>query len=755
MAQEPVDQVYPFLDAANSRWFYFSSASRPFGMVNLSPDMAIDGAWNSGYRYHEDSIKFFSHVHAWQMSGIPVMPTTGPFKGHLGPNAYQSSYSHDNEQVHPGYHQVYLNEYDINVELTSTMRVGFHRYTFPESKESSILLDLGTVLGPSGTKSGKVTKVSDSEIQGYALMERTSRRPKPTYVYFVMQFDRPFKKLKGWQDGKIKKSISEFEGAHGGVYVQYKTSKDEKIHIKVAISYVSEEQAKLNMQAELPHWNFDEIVQDSRSEWNEMLGRIKVEGKDNQQVRRFYTDLWKGLQGRRTISDYNGKYCDMTGDKPITKQIPLNNAGKPKFNHYNSDSFWGAQWTITSLWQLVYPEIAEGFVNSMMLMYEDGGLIPRGPSGGNYTYVMTGASSTPFVIGAYMKGLKGFDIAKAYEGLKKNALPGGMMGHAGYEHNSAKGGGIEEYIKLGYVPYPLAKKRYGGHMDGGGQTLEYAYQDWCLAQLAQVLNKKDDYELFSRRAHSWKNLFDAETGWIRPKDKMGSWRSPFDPYEYRSGFVESNSAQSTWYVPHDLAGLAKQMGGENKMAEKLNGSFEKAAEQDFTSGKSHSAETEAQNRRIPINYGNQPSIQTAFVFNHINHPWLTQFWSREVLAKSFSHLSPERGYNGDEDQGLMGSLAVMMKMGLFEMKSGNEIDPVIEVGSPIFDKVTIELNSDYYSGNQIEIIALDNTAQKRYIQSMTLNGKQHNSQFIRFKELVAGSTLEMKMDSKENRSWSE
>lgn len=752
---EPVDQVYPFLDAANSRWFYFSSASRPFGMVNLSPDMSIDGAWNSGYRYNDDSIKFFSHIHAWQLSGIPVMPTTGEFKGHLGPNAYQSKYAHDNEIVIPGYHQVFLEDYGIDVELTSTTRVGFHKYTFPKSKDATILVDLGSVLGPSGTNYGKVKRLSDTEIEGYALMDRTSRRPKPTYVYFVIQLDKPFDRLNAWQDGKIRKNVKDFEGEHGGVYLQYKTEEKEQIKMKVGISYVSEAQARLNIKAELPHWNFDQVVKESRAEWNEKLGRIEVEGNSEKQIRRFYTDLWKALQGRRTLSDANGKYCDMTGGERKIGQIPLDANGKPEFNHYNSDSFWGAQWTITTLWQLVYPEIAEEFVNSMLMMYEDGGLIPRGPSGGNYTYVMTGASSTPFIVGAYMKGLKGFDPQKAYEGMRKNAFENGMMGHAGYEHRSAKGGGIEEYIKKGYVPYPLSKSRYGGHMDGAGQTLEYSYQDWCLAQIAKSLGNEADYALFMKRSENWKNLYDDETGWIRPKDHDGNWKTPFDPLQYRNGFVESNSAQSTWYVPHDLSGLADMMGGNDAAAKKLNSSFEKASKLDFTSGKAHNAETEEKNRRIPINYGNQPSIQTAFVFNHIGHPWLTQYWTREVLQKAFADLSPDRGFNGDEDQGLMGSMVALMKMGIFEMKSGNELVPQIELGSPIFKKVTINLNPEYYKGKKIEIIAEGNSPEKRYIQSARINGKAFNSQFLNFIDLVNGAKIELHMGDTANKNWGE
>jgi predicted alpha-1,2-mannosidase len=749
----PVDLVYPHLDAANSRWFFFSSACRPFGMVNLSPDMAIDGAWNSGYRYEEDSIYFFSHVHAWQMSGIPVLPTTGKFKGHLGPDAYKTAYQHDKEEVAPGYHRVFLDGYQIQAELTSTTRVGFHRYTFPASDESQILLDLGTVLGPSGTQYGYAKKVSNTEIAGYATMEPTSRRPQPLDVYYVIQMNKPFQAMKGWKDKNLLGEISAFEGKGGGVYVEFATQADEEILMKVGISYVSTEQARLNLETELPHWDFDKTVNASKAAWNQALSRMEVEGGTFLERRRFYTDLWHALQGRRIISDANGKYCDRTGSEKRIGQIPLNADGQPAFHHYNSDSFWGAQWTITTLWQLVYPEIAQEFVNSMLLMYDDGGLIPRGPSGGNYTYVMTGASSTPFIVGAYMKGIRGYDIEKAYEGLRKNHMPGGMMSKAGYEHNTEKGGGLEYYIDRGYIPFPMDDKRWGGHQDGAGQTLEYAYQDWCLAQMAKSLGKEEDYQYFLQRSHNWKNLLDPETGWIRPREKDGSWRTPFDPYEYQKGFVESNSAQSTWYIPHDLPGLATQIGGREIMADKLEKSFEEAAKLGFTSGKSHSQETQDVLRRIPINYGNQPSIQTAFVFNHIGYPWLTQYWSREVIEKAFSDLSPQRGYNGDEDQGLMGALSVLMKVGLFEMKSGNETEPLCELGSPVFDKVTIHLNPDFYSGKTLVIEAKNTSSHNRFIQSAMLNGEPLNTPFVLHKNLVKGGTIRLEMGSTPQKSW--
>jgi len=748
----PVDLVYPQLDSENSRWIFFSSACRPFGMVNLSPDNNAAGDWGSGYRYERDSILFFSHIHGWQLSGVPVLPVNGEFQGHLGSKIYGSKYLHSKEKVKPGYHSVFLEKYGIRAELTSTTRVGFHRYTFPAANESYILLDLGTVLGPSGTVKAYIKKVSNTEIQGYAVMDKTVRRPKELMVFFNIQIDTPFENMQAWKEGNLLGSASEFEGSKGGIYLKFNTEKEKQVQMKVGISYVSEEQARLNLQSELPHWDFDKVVNESADEWNGQLSRIEIEGGTLEQQRRFYTDLWHSLLGRRIISDVNGKYCDMTGAERRIGQIPLDKNGKPLFNHHNFDAFWGAQWTISTLWGLVYPEITSDFVNSMLMMYDDGGLIPRGPSGGNYTFVMTGASSTPFIVGAYMKGIRNFDISKAYEGMKKNHMPGGMMSKAGYEHNTNIGGGIEYYIEKGYVPYPLLPKM-GFHQEGAAQTLEYASQDWCLAQMAKSLGKEDDYNYFMKRSSNWKNLYDPQSGWIRPRNFDGNWKEPFDPYQYQNGFVEANSAQTTWFIPHDLKGLAEMMGGKEIMAAKLDASFKEAAKLDFTSGKSHSKELEEANKRIPINYGNQPSIETAFVFNHIGYPWLTQYWSRQVINQAFSALSPDKGYNGDEDQGLMGALAVLMKIGLFEMNSGSELKPVVEIGSPIFDKITLHLDPNYYPGKTFIIEVKNNSPENCYIQSATLNGKPLMRQFFYHDVITKGGVLILEMGNVPDKTW--
>ncbi len=741
---QPVDLVEPLVDAANSRWFFFNSATRPFGMVNLSPDMVINGAWNSGYRYNQDTIRCFSHVHAWQLSAIPVLPTTGDFKGYMGSDNYGSKFSHEKETVRAGYHQVYLEDYGINAELTATTRVGFHRYTFPASAKSHIHVDFSTFLGPNDTRSGYAKKISNTQIEGYGLMAATRRRPKDTYVYYVIQFDKAFDSFGAWKDGQLVEGNS-IEGAKTGAYVSFATKTNEKRLMKVGISYVSIEQARLNLTTELNHWDFDKTVEAARTDWNNWLSKIEIEGGTDTEQRRFYTDLWHALQGRRILSDVNGKYCDMTRDEPRIGQIPLDTKGAPKFNHYNSDSFWGAQWTLNTLWHLVYPKVSEEFVNSMLLMYEDGGLIPRGPSGGNYTYVMTGASSTPFIVSAYMKGIRGFDVEKAYDGLVKNHSEKGIMAKAGYEHNTLIGGGMSHYLSKGYIPHPLGELAFGYHKDGSGQTLENAYQDWTLGQLAKVLGKDKDYEIYNKRGQNYRNLWNEELGWMWVKNKDGNWEKDVDILRYDHGWVEANAAQSTWFVPQDVNGLIELIGGEKAFVEKLNTSFELAQKHDFTSAKSHDKGEQAENRRKYLNYGNQPSMQTAYLFNYANAPHLTQYWSRQVIEKVYSGISPDYGYSGDEDQGLMGSLAVIMKMGLFSMRGGTAVEPTYDLGSPIFDKITIHLDKNYYPGDQFIIEANNNSAENLYIKSALLNGKPLTQPFFYHKDLVKGGKLFLEM----------
>ena len=744
-----VDLVNPFVDSHRSRWFFFSSACRPFGMVSLSPDTDTEHSWGSGYLYDSKQIRCFSHVHNWQMSGVAVMPTVGEFKGHLGMNAYQSAFTHDGEIAKPGYHKVKLTDYDITAELTSTMRVGFHCYTFPKSDASYILFDTGAFLAHGPTAYSEVWKVSDKEIAGWEMMERTGRRPKDTPVYFYAQLSKPMDKVVSWREGRIESNSNpeRISGKNAGMAVRFKTEKDEKVMLKVAISYVSVEQARKNMLTELSGWDFEQVKQSSFSEWNDWLGRIEVEGGSREQQIKLYTDLWHALLGRHVVSDADGHYMDMTSDFPRIRQIPLGEDGKPLYNHHNFDAWWGSHWSLNILWSMAYPEVMDNFCNTMTDMYQNGGLIPRGPSGGNYTYVMIGDPAVSFFASAYNKGIRNYDAELAYEGLRKNAFVGGIRDHAGYEHSkTAYSGGMKYYEEWGYVP-DGRKDVEGMHTTGASMTLEYAYQDWCLAQMAKTMGRLQDYEFFMKRSKNYRNLWNPESGYMQPRGEDGNWLPCFDPLELteKGGFCESNSAIYSHYVPHDMAGLIELYGGADQYVKRLNANFEKSESYGFF----RSNKTKEGNW---TDYGNQPRTGMAHLFSYAGAPWLTQKWVRKVKA-AYCDVTPYGGYRDDEDQGQMGALGVLMAIGLFEVDGGCAEKPFYEITSPLFDKVTIHLDNRYYSGKTFQIITKGNSTDNMYIQNASLNGKKWNKCWFYHEDFIKGGTLELKLGAKPNKKW--
>ena len=736
--ERPVDLVVPQMGTMHSRWFYFASASVPFGMVSLFPDNNKLTDWKGGYRYEIDTIRCFSHIHEWQLSGVPVMPVAFDEPADLTDifNDYSSPYSHKDEVVKLGYHEVQLSRYGVNAALTASNHAGYHRYTYQKKKHKAILFDLGGQLGGIDMVRGGFKKVGPNTISGFIVNGPTIRKPKEYTVYFTAEFTKPVKRILLWDKGSVVEDSKAWEGRNGKLLIEFDEA-DATVEMKVGVSFVSEAGAANNLATEIKDWNFSAVVREAQDKWNSLLSRIKVEEGTLEQRQRFYTDLSHAIQGRRIINDVDGRYTDCTGNQPVVRTLPFNSNGKLRFNMYNSDAFWGAQWTLNTLWPLVYPEITEEFCNSLLEYYKNGGLIPRGPAAGNYTYVMTGASSTPFIVSAWQKGIRGFDVQLAYEGLKKNHMPGGMMGKTGYEHNTAKGGGIEFYMSNGYVPYPLSKTAYGMHQDGATNTLENAYQDWTLAQLAKGLLKKEDYTYFSKRAENYRNIFNREQGYFVPRDSSGNWQSPFDPLKSDRGFEEGNGAQYLWYVPHQMDSLFSLLGGKEKAAERLNKQFEDSEAAGFVG--------------TWINYENQPSTQVAYVFNYANKPWLTQYWVGKVLDSLFAGIAPMNGYIGDEDQGQMGALCVLMKLGLFQMNGGTEANPKYELSSPLFPKTTIFLNRNYYKAPTFTIVAKNASAANRYIKSAKLNGKELQQFFIRHDQINKGSVLQYVMDSVANK----
>jgi predicted alpha-1,2-mannosidase len=487
------------------------------------------------------------------------------------------------------------------------------------------------------------------------------------------------------------------------------------------------------MEHELPHWDFDRVRRESTEAWNRCLGRIEVQGGTDAQKTKFYTDLYHALLGRRRVSDVDGRYMDNTGDRPAVRRIPLDDHGRPRYEHHNSDAFWGAQWTLNVLWGLAWPEIIHNFCNTFLDYYRNGGLIPRGPSGGNYTYVMTSATSTPLFVSAYQKGIRSFDMELAYEALRKNHFPGGLMGKAGYEHDTAVGGGVEHYIERGYIPWGI--KANARHCDGPAQTLECAFQDWTLSQLAAALGKDEDASMFSRRALSYRNVFNRESGFMQPRTLLGEWLEPFDP-DSPDGWNEGNGWHYLWWVPHDPDGLAELMGGRDAFVRRLDEQFRKAEPNGFVAphGRHH---------ENVIDYGNQPCTHLAHLFNHVGAPWLSQKWVRRVMATAKSDVTPYGGYGGDEDQGMMGSLNALMAIGLFQMRGGCDPDPIYEITTPVFDLVTIHLSDCYHGGGVFTIETENNAPANVYIQSATLNGRRLDRPWFRGHDLRDGGILRL------------
>ena len=486
-----VGLVNPWVEADIGRYFFFQSASQPFGFVKLRPDTSTGTAWGTGYRRNEDQVKGFSHLHDWQLSGVQVMPTSGPSVVKTqGEKGWQSHVDHDHgELAQPGYHRLNLDRYGIKAELASTTRVGLHRYTYSKAGQGEILVNLAGVLGEAVMRDAHVTRVSDRRLSGWVREHGAGYQSHDTKLFFDIRFSRPFDSMRGWVGDELAdggKPLSELSGDQMGVFVRYDhLRKGAVVQMKVALSLTSAAGAARNLEAEAPRWNFDATRRASQRQWNDMLGRIDVGGGTHQQREKFYTDLFHVLCGRSTLSDADGRYMDDTWNAGRVGQIPLDRHGKPKFAMYNYDALWLTQWNLNSVLGMAYPEIYSSIVQSQLQMYEDGGLLPRGPVAGNYSLVMTSSPATSFITGAWNKGIRDFDPKLAYDAMLDAQSVGGMYDKGAFEYDGWSGtGGIHDYLTKGYVPQEIG----GGPLNGGaGQTLEYSFQDWGLGKFARQL----------------------------------------------------------------------------------------------------------------------------------------------------------------------------------------------------------------------------------------------------------------------------
>jgi len=746
---DPVEWVDPYIESARGRYFYFVTGSQPFGMISAAPLTRNKNQYGGGYNYNSTEVLGFPQVHCWMMAGVTLMPTTGVIAPNKGEQEWKSKFSHEAEIVQPGYHRLYLDDYNTWVEQTAGDRVSFYRFTYTKDALSNILINLGGYVATATMTDARVQKISNTRIEGS--VNTTGRLwggPDNVRIYFAIDFEKPFETLNGWDDKQQMKDVNTLTGStekiaknsgHSyydapttGVSAQYHVKAGETVQLKVAVSYTSIENAKRNLESECRHWNFDELRATSQKEWNEMLGRIAVKGGSDDQKKKFYTDLWHVLLGRHKLDDVSGDYPDNTegerrgsftvNTKFKVRTLPKDQNGKVKFHMYNSDAFWLTQWNLNVLWGLAWPEVLDDFAASLIQYAQNGKLLPRGPCGGGYSYIMTGCPASNLIACAYQKNvLKKKPVAMAYEVMKQNHAPGGMMG--GKDE-------MEFYIRNGYYP------------SNAGITLEIAFQDWALAQMAQKLGKKKDAAYYTQRSQGWTKLFDPEQKLIFPKNKDGNWlhKNALDG----NGWVEANAWQGTWSVSHGLPQLANMMGGSDTLCKMLNFAFEKARTQDFVFGYGAGY----------VSYANQPGCSNAHVFSYAGRPDLTQYWVRRVGEQAYGAVTPDKGYGGhDEDQGQMGGVSALMAIGLFSVNGNCSVNPVYDITSPVFDEVVIKLNNNYYQGKEFVIKTYNNSKADCYIQKAALNGKEHNQFFFSHTDFSKGGLLELWLGAQPNLSW--
>ncbi|MGQ7871008.1 GH92 family glycosyl hydrolase [Sunxiuqinia sp. sy24] len=744
-----VSKVDPYIESARGRYFFFVTGSQPLGMIGAAPMTRNKNQYGGGYNYNSREILGFPQVHGWMLSGVTLMPTTGKIDPTLGENGWKSAFSHDGEIVQPGYHRLYLEDYHTWVEQTCTDRVSFYRFRYTRDDVTNILLNLGGYVSTSTMTDAKLTKVSDAELQGS--VNTTGRLwggPDNVEIFFVVRFDKPFEQLNSWNDKDISENISSLKGKKGstprnegmsyhdaptaGVNAVYNVKAGEEIQVKVSVSYTSIENARKNMNTECDQWNFEAVRNASQKEWNEWLGRIDVKGGTNEQQIKFYTDLWHVLLGRHKLDDVSGDYPDYTqgerrGSHTINAQrkvrkLPKDKAGKPMFHMYNSDAFWLTQWNLNVLWGLAWPEVLDDFAACLVQYAENGGLLPRGPNAGGYSYIMTGCPATNLIVSAYQKNMvTKIPVEKAYKAMVQNHEPGGMMG----PENE-----LQFYIDNGYYP------------GNAGITLEAAFQDWSLGQMALKRGKKKDAGYYLKRSEGWTTLYRPEQQLIFPKDKNGQWLHD-DPLKGH-GWIEANAWQGTWSVSHDISGLAELMGGNDILCNKLNHAFEQATSDDFVFGYSGGH----------VSYANQPGCSNAHVFNYAGEPWLSQYWVRRVNEQAYGATTPDSGYGGhDEDQGQMGGVSALMSLGVFSLKGTCSVEPVYELTSPVFDEITFKQDSNYYSGKSFVIKTHANSKENCYIQKAMLNGKELNKFWFYHADFAKGGVLEIWLGPEPNKDW--
>ncbi|MFT3903008.1 MAG: GH92 family glycosyl hydrolase [Niabella sp.] len=733
----PADYVNPFIGASTSAGkagIYhglgktFPGATTPYGMVQVSPNTITGGDNGSGYSYEHKSIEGFAFT---QMSGIGwygdlgnflVMPSTSKLKTFAGTfedapgTGYRSQYEKETEKASAGYYAVKLSDYNIKAEATAAPHSGLLRFTFPENKQSRIQIDLARRVG--GTSTKQFVKVIDNNaIEGW--MQCTpdgggwgNGEGKANYtVYFYAQFSKPLKDYGIWSaaipdtasrkreaiesdyyhqwiaNAAVEKNIKEAEGKHLGFYTEFETKADEQVLMKAGISFVSMDGAKKNLKAEIDGWDFEKVHQNAVQLWNDALKVIDIDGATEEQKHVFYTALYHTMIDPRVVTDADGNY---TGGDGKTHQA----TGFKKRSIFSGWDVFRSQFPLQTV---VNPPLVNDMINSLVTMADesDSSYLERWEMLNAYSGCMLGNPAVVVLADAYVKGIRNYDVQKAYQYAVNT--------------NEKFGNG-----KLGYDPGSIAK------------TLEYAFADWCLSQLADSLGRRDDAKKFAARSLAYKNIWDTAHHWFRPRKADGSWE-PW-PKEGRLtdwyGTFETNPYQQGWFVPHDVEGMVALMGGKEKVIADLEHFFDSTPKNFMWNSY--------------YNHANEPVHHVPFLFNRLGKPWLTQKWTRIICDSAYNNSV--EGLVGNEDVGQMSAWYVLASMGIHPLCPGST---EFEITSPLFSKADIHLRN----GKKFSIVAKNNSSENIYIRELKLNGKPYNKYNIDYRDIMAGGELELTMGS--------
>ena len=685
----------------------YPGATSPFGMVQLSPDTSEAPNWGdaSGYDHNRNTIFGFSHTHlsgtgASDLIDVTLMPTCS--------GRTSSTFTHADEKAHPGYYQVMLQDENINVELAATQRNGIHRYQYPAGKDGEVILDMdhSADKGSWGRRviNAQIRILNDHAVEGYRIITGWAKLRK---VYFYMEFSRPIVSSTLRDGGRVHENTAVINGTDLHGCFRFGRLDGTPLMCKVALSSVSMDNARQNMEKEASHWDFDRYVAAADADWEKQLGKIEVKGTEVQKEI-FYTALYHTMIQPNTMSDVNGEY--MAADY-TTRKVGENET------HYTTFSLWDTFRASHPLYTLLEPERVADFVKSMVRQYEYYGYLPIWQLWGQDNYCMIGNHSIPVITDAILKGIPGIDVEKAYEAVYNSSV------------TSHPNSPFEVWEKYGYMPENIQTQSVS-------ITLEQAFDDWCVSQLAAKLGKEADYERFHRRSEFYRNLFHPETKFFQSKNDKGEWIEPFDPYQYGGNgghpFTEGNAWQYFWYVPHNIKALMELTGGAKAFEQKLDTFF-------TSTYKSEHINNNASGFVGQYAHGNEPSHHVAYLYNFAGQPWKTQKYVSHILNTLYNNTSS--GYAGNDDCGQMSAWYVFSAMGFYPV---NPADGRYIIGSPLMDECTLKLGVN----KEFRIRTIRKSPEDIYIQSVTLNGKKYNDFFITHQDITNGGTMVFKMGKK-------